>query len=118
MCVCFVFDGNLKFYICDYEVIDSMMKEAGKSDSSVAAVEVSMASPVVKSLSSHHQHLVDQLMKQTNFMRDSSLFINVYRTRVSKKSPLFRIGECPLGFGYYAVSPSFLSLVFFFFNFF
>ena len=78
-----------------------MMKEAGKSESSVAASAV----PAVKSpSSSHHEHLIDQLMKQTNFVRDSSLFINVYRTRVSKKSPLFRIGECPLGFGYYAVS--------------
>lgn len=49
------------------------------------------------------QLLLDQLMKQTNFVRDSTLFVNVYRTKINKNSPLFRLEECPFGFGYYSV---------------
>lgn len=51
-----------------------------------------------------HLQMLEQLKKQSNFIRDSTLFLNVYRTKINKKSPLFRVQECPFGFGYYAVN--------------
>lgn len=38
----------------------------------------------------------------TNFIRDSSLFVNIYRTKIPKNSMQFLIFECPYGFGYYS----------------
>ena len=52
---------------------------------------------------SKNVQLLEELKKQTHFIRNSSLFINVYRTKILKTSILFTVEECPFGFGYYSV---------------
>lgn len=74
------------------EIIDQKLNEA----TSISLPDFSKLTP--------HQKMLEQLKKQSNFLRDSTLFVNVYRTKVTKTSPFFNVQHCPFGFGYYSVS--------------
>lgn len=46
--------------------------------------------------------ILENMRKNSGFMRDPNLFVNIYRTKVLKNSIIFTLYDCKYGFGYYA----------------
>ena len=48
--------------------------------------------------------ILENIERSSGFLRDSTMFINIYRTKILKNSVLFSVNECPYGFGYYSAN--------------
>ena len=49
-------------------------------------------------------NILENLKKNSGFLRDPSLFVNIYRTKILKNSVVYSLHECQYGFGYYSAS--------------